>query len=147
MNYFFDSKENQSRLEKILYEWIGTPWRHWCGVKSLGVDCIHFVARVLEEMNFDPFIIHSYPRDFNLHHSGEALLEEFEKQLNCIRVDVNIPMNGDIILFWFGKMSSHAGFYFNEHVFQSVTNIGVIRTHWMDQMWYKRKRYALRILK
>lgn len=147
MNYFFDSKENQGRLEKILYEWIGTPWRHWSGVKNLGTDCIHFAVRVLEELGFDSFTIPNYPRDWNLHNSNEDLLDNIKKQLNCIEVNVNIPMNGDIVLFYFGKMSSHVGFYFNDHIFQAVTNIGVIRTHWMDQMWYKRKRYALRILK
>ena len=146
MNYFFDKTENQEQLKKILQEWMGTPWRHWCGVKFLGTDCIHFIIRVLEELNFGPFKITPYPKDWNLHHSGEDLLKELKKQLNCIEVDVNNPMNGDIILFFFGKMSSHAGFYMDDHIFQSVTNIGVIRTHWLDQMWYKRKRHALRIL-
>lgn len=146
MNYFFNPKEKQDQLEKILYEWKGTPWRHWCGVKHLGTDCIHFLVRVLEELDFGPFTIPIYPRDWNLHHSGEDLLEHIKTQLNCIEVDMATPINGDIILFWFGKMSSHVGFYFDEHLFQAVTNIGVIRTHWMDQMWHKRKRYALRIL-
>jgi len=153
MKYFFKDIENQKKLKRILKEWEGTPYRHWSGVKQGGCDCIHFVVKVLEEFGFGPFKIQKYPRDWHLHRDEERLLngirialngkvEEYKERKDALV----IPINGDIILYQFGKVISHAGIYFDNHVYQSLNNIGIQKRKWADKTWYKRMKYIHRLL-
>ena len=146
MKWYFENITRQQELKRILSSWKGTPYRHGCGVKGAGADCTYFLLRVLEELGFGPFKIPSYPRDWNLHNADEELLKGFLKYLPCKEVKIEDPMNGDIILFFFGKMCSHAGFYFGDLIHHCVNRSGVIETAWAgDPMWTKRKRYMMRL--
>ena len=146
MKYFFEPIERQQKLRQILQSWLGTPYRHWAGIKGLGADCIHFVARVLEEMGLGPFSIPRYPKDWHLNRSDELLLEGILRHLRVEDVGFESPENGDIILFRFGKAASHSAIYCDGRIYQAVTDIGVERTDWHDRMWHKRKAYGFRIL-
>ena len=149
MKYFFEDAEKQKQLKKILDEWIGTPFRHHCGVKSLGCDCVHFVARVLEEvglLSWRKDLIADYPRDWHLHNTRELLKEAIERELDVEEVSLDSPMNGDIILSHYGQASSHTAIYFNEYVYQAIDDIGVCKIHISDRVFRRQMKFAYRIL-
>lgn len=148
--YYFEDKDKQQKLKKILDSWLSTPFRHHTGVKGAGCDCIHFVIRVYEEMgilkcecNFVP----DYPKDWHLHNTRELLAEGIEKKLKVQKVSLDVLKNGDIILSHYGKAASHASIYFDRYVYHSVTNIGVCKINFKDRFFRRQMRFAYRILK
>jgi cell wall-associated NlpC family hydrolase len=164
---YFDDPEKQRDLKIICEEWIGTPYRHHVGVKGHGADCIHFVARVFEEMGILKWrknIVPDYPRDWHLHNTRELLLErliaempgvsfilaggepEILRRLGAtLSPDPHVPMNGDILLSHYGRAASHAAIYFEGHVYQAVEKIGVCKTHFSDPTFRRQMKYAHRV--
>jgi NlpC/P60 family putative phage cell wall peptidase len=146
MAMYFETEERQQELKKVLDSWVGTPYRHLSGVKGMGCDCIHFVVRVLEEIGFVPFEIPWYPRDWHMHRSDERLMDGIRKQLPHEEIgNLDDPRNGDIALFRFGRAISHAAIYFDDHIYHAVDGIGVVRTHWMEKAWHRRKNLLIRV--
>jgi cell wall-associated NlpC family hydrolase len=148
MGYYFDDPAKRVELKRILDEWLGTPYRHHCGVKGLGCDCIHFVARVFEEMGVLKWrknLIPDYPRDWHLHNTRERLLERLVKELPVTEVDLAMPTDGDIILSHYGQAASHAAIYFGGRVSQSVDTIGVVRISFSDKIFRRQMKYAYRL--
>lgn len=143
---YFRTKARLKALEKILGEWEGTPFAHWTGVKQRGCDCIHFIVRVLEECGIAIGPIPWYPKDWHIHNDAELLLNGMLAEPRFMKADVDNPINGDIILYKFGKVSSHSGFYLDDYVYQAITGIGVERRHWIDRAWYKRRSHAFRLM-
>ena len=150
----FDDIEKQKELKSILDSWKDTPFRHRCGVKGKGCDCIHFVLRVFQGMgilNIDEKRIPVYPRDWHLHNTRELLAEAIEKYLNVKKINIkkttpsSVLKNGDIILSHYGKASSHAAIYFDEYIYQSIINIGVCKINFKDKVFKKQMRFAYRI--
>jgi len=146
MEYFFGDTGRQRELKRILDEWRGTPYRHWAGVKGLGCDCIHFIVRVLEELGLGPFTVPRYARDWHMHNSEELLFDGITNGLEQEEVGFASPMNGDIMLFQFGKAISHSAIYYDKYLYQAINNVGVEKINWMDNKWHKRKRFNFRIL-
>jgi len=150
MNYLFDNKNKAEQLHALLKEWLHTPYRHWCGVKREGCDCIHFIIRILEEFKYGPFHIPQYARDWNRHNKEELLLNEITKQIinkgSGTFGNKDTPVNGDILLYKFGNTISHVGFFFDAHVYQAINSVGVERIHWKDKTWFKRRRFNLRMV-
>lgn len=143
MKYFFEDIENQKKLKKILDEWVGTPWRHRCGVKGKGADCIHFVARVLEELGlliWRDGLIPDYAPDWHLHNTRELLKDALEKEVRGEWVNIENPMNGDILLSHYAKAASHAGFYFDGYVYQAIRlrNKGGVFKITINDLYFKR---------
>jgi cell wall-associated NlpC family hydrolase len=146
--YYFENIEEKDRLKKILDSWISTPYRHACGVKGLGCDCIYFVARVYEEMGLlNNVIIPKYPKDWHLHNTRELLEEGIIKNLNTEKVSLFDFMSGDIICSHYGKAASHAGIYFDGYIYQALNHIGVCKINANDKKFKKRMRFAYRIIK
>jgi len=149
MKYFFEDTEKQEQLKKILDEWMGTPFRHHCGVKGLGCDCIHFAVKVFEEMELIKWrdnLIPDYPRDWHLHNTRELLKEAIEKEFDVEEIGLDNLMNGDIILSHYGQASSHTAIYFDEHVYQAIDDIGVCKIHISDRVFRRQMKFAYRIL-
>jgi len=152
VRYFFEGEERQNELGRVLESWIGTPYRHWSGVKGLGCDCIHFVVRVYEEMGVPvknssgKFEIPRYNKDWHLHNEDELLLQGIVSQINVIYAPLNSPMSGDIILVRYGMAASHASIYHEGRLYQSITGAGVRKISYSDHQWNKRKRYNLRVI-
>ena len=150
--YYFADPAKQAELKRILDEWIRTPFRHHCGVKGLGCDCIHFVIRVFEEMGRlkeGQIKIPDYPHDWHLHNTRELLLERMLERAGKGRIvpaDLNAPMNGDLILSHYGAAASHAAFYFDGHVYQAVNKIGVCKISFSDPIFRKQMKYAYRLM-
>ena len=150
VNYYFESEERQQKLKVILDEWLDTPFRHQCGVKGIGCDCVHFVIRVYEEfylIHLDRIKIPDYPKDWHLHNTREALKEAIEAYMNVKMVDLNgVLCNGDIILAHYGNASSHAGIWYDNHVYQAINKIGVKSIHFNDLKFRKQMKFAYRII-
>ena len=147
-NYFEDIK-GQKQLEKILNEWIGTPFRHHCGVKGLGCDCIHFVARVFEEvgcLTWHKNMVSDYPKDWHVHNTRELLAEKILENMLAKKIKLSELKNGDIILSHYGKAASHAGIYFKGYVYQALNKIGVCKINFTDRSFRKRMKFAYRVL-
>lgn len=150
IKYFFEDEEKRKQLGIILNEWLDTPFRHQCGVKGMGCDCVHFAIRVFEEfklIDLNRVKLPDYPRDWHQHNTREALKEAIETYLNVEEVDLNgVLYDGDIILAHYGKASSHAGIYHQDHVFQAINKIGVKSLHFNDKKFRNQMKYAYRIL-
>jgi len=150
MKYYFEDVEKQTQLKLILDEWMDTPFRHKAGVKGVGCDCIHFVARVFEEMGLVTWhkkLIPDYPFDWHLHNTRELLAEGIEQVLNVEKFSKELPKsNGDILLYHSGKAASHASIFFDNYVYQSLTDIGVCKIHISDRVLRKQLQFLYRIL-
>ena len=152
MSYYFEDPEKQAQLKTILDSWVGTPYRHHTCVKQLGCDCIHFVIGVFKEfgiVKLNMKDIPDYPRDWHLHNTRELLSDSIEKMdhgVNVCKVPVTDVVNGDVILSHYGKASSHAAIYFDEHIYQSIDGVGVCKISFSDKVFRKQMKFAYRIL-
>lgn len=148
MNYF-SSPEKQKELKSVLDSWIGTPFRHYCGVKGLGCDCVHFVVYVLIETGilvWHKNLIPTYSKDWPTHNSRELFAEELAKNAKVAKVEFDDLQNGDVILFFSGKGASHGGIYFDGYIYQALDEIGVCKIRFTDRLLQKRMRFAFRMM-
>lgn len=148
MNYF-TSMEKQKILKKILDDWIGTPFRHHCGVKGLGCDCPHFVARVLEEiglLTWHKNLIPKYAKDMPLHNTHELFAEKLVQSTKAEKVKLTDLKNGDVILFDSGKAASHGAIYFDGYIYQALYKVGVCKIRSTTPFLKKRARFAYRMM-
>jgi cell wall-associated NlpC family hydrolase len=143
MTPYFHTADRVQKFTAILESWVGTPYRHLCGVKGQGCDCIHFVCRVLEEVGFaaHPYRIPAYPRDWHLHNTAELLLDGIRDQIP--HREAAVPADGDILLFRFGKTLSHSAVYIAGYIYHSLNGIGVIKTRLRGSRWQKRIKKIL----
>jgi len=148
MKWFFTSKESQKILHRELREWIGTPFRHYAGVKKAGADCIHFaltvyvnVGAVLDALHYIP----RYSHDWCHHTSEQMLYKGLRAHKLFVEVGHKEPMNGDILLYQFGRAASHCGIYHDGSVYQSIERIGVCRLYHKDPSWIGRLRFGFRV--
>jgi NlpC/P60 family putative phage cell wall peptidase len=144
----FETPEARVRLKAELDRWVGTPYKHAVGAPGRGADCIHLVVGVLEAawpLSPRPKIP-AYPPDWHLHTSEERLLNFVLEQFPVAPVDLEAPMDGDVILFRFGRALSHAGIYCGGRVYHSVCGARVAAMSWKDQTWAKRRRAAFRMV-
>lgn len=92
--------------------WLGTPYHHAARVKGAGVDCLMLVLEVYgragvfarQGVDVATIAIPRYARDIMLHRSRETYLEGLRRYA----VEVTDPAPGDIALWKFGRIYSHA---------------------------------------
>lgn len=62
------------RLQRILYEWHGTPYRAGWQLKKVGTDCVRFTCGVLDELcHREATEIETLPFDASLHDREGAI--------------------------------------------------------------------------
>ncbi len=88
-----------------------------------------------------------YPKDWHLHNVESLLLNEVSAQMTHEKVSIDDTQDGDILLYHFGRTTSHAGIVLDGFIYHSVIGIGVERFGLDDKTWTKRKRYNLRLVK
>lgn len=90
--------------------WLGTPWHHQARVQGAGVDCAQLLIAVYAEAGllaaFDPG---NYAIDHMLHSEREA----FRGWCDRFARPVDVPQQGDVVLWRFGKTYSHGGIVIN----------------------------------
>ncbi|HET8688175.1 MAG TPA: NlpC/P60 family protein, partial [Methanosarcina sp.] len=84
----------------IAREWLGTPWRHNCQVKGVGVDCINFLEAVAKESGYDIPPIPS-------HYGRTAIDDGIREYLNQYFIPSHTITTGTILLFQFGGYNNH----------------------------------------
>jgi cell wall-associated NlpC family hydrolase len=88
--------------------WLGTPWHHRARIKGVGVDCGQMVTEVYTEAGLieagscDPYL-----RDFYLHSESDQFRAAVEVYADPLPFG-ELPLPGDIVLFRFGRVCSHA---------------------------------------
>jgi len=154
MRYWFDDKERVRALRAELESWRGTPFRHKCGVKGLGADCIHMVCHALINVGAVPAGIMrrvpDYPRDWHLHTRNTLLQDMIEKHLPVDRVpvareDISALRDGDIVLYKFGRSNSHAAIICGGTIYQVIEGVGFAAASLSDRQWNHRIRRAYRL--
>lgn len=125
--YFFEGPANVDRLRQVVSRWEDTPYRHFCQVRGLGCDCVHFLKAVMVEMGLcSDFQIPWYERDWPLHRHDGLVRSMIEKHINAKEIPVGAAlMAGDILLYRWGRDASHAGIYLDESAWMSTRRHGV----------------------
>lgn len=101
--------------EQIVEEaisWLDTPYHHKSMVKGVGVDCAMLIAGIATNLgiiNIEDASI-DYSTQWHLHHNQEKLVEELEG-FEC-EITNNLK-TGDIMVFKYGRVSSHLGILIN----------------------------------
>jgi cell wall-associated NlpC family hydrolase len=144
-NFFADEKRVQLLRDEV-NGWVGTPYRHWSGVKGMGCDCIHFVARVFEAMGLGPYKIPWYPKDWHLHRSQELLETGIVTQNKMTEVSPNEVMDGDVLLYQYGRTISHSAIYVDGYVYGALTGAKVEKIRFTDKTSRKRLVKVLRLM-
>ena len=106
--------------------WIGTPYHAHARVRGVGVDCIHLLCAVFEEVGLisliDPGM---YPISWAVHRSQELYMAGLDAR--ACRTDS--PHAGDVALFKYGRTFSHAGIVsVDGRLVHSLARLGVIET-------------------
>ena len=88
----------------------------------MGCDCIHLPIGVLTEMGLlklNKKDVPHYPPDYHMHNTRSILVEGILKHLKVVEIKDDSFMNGDILCFTFGKAAAHAGFWFNDYLYEA----------------------------
>jgi cell wall-associated NlpC family hydrolase len=96
----------RQKIVKTAQSWLGTPFHDVAGVKGVGVDCAHLLARVYVEAGIiDAFTVETYPPQWFLHHDEERFLGTVLRFAHEIEESAVRP--GDCVLYKFGRCFSH----------------------------------------
>ena len=145
MEIYFKNKERKDRLLEVLESWRGTPYRHHTGVKGLGVDCAYFVGCVLKEVGvIEQFDVPEYPIDFHMHIPKEIYVQHFRNHPLTIDVGFKNPIDGDILIYKYGKIASHSAIYFDNYTWQPRARVGVEKFH--ISQGRRRLKYGFRLV-
>lgn len=146
VKYLFEDPGKLEMLKAFLKDWLGTPYKHYSGVKGLECDCIHLIVRGCEALGIWLPKIPWYNRDWHLHNKEELLLDGIRKHLRADEFPAESPINGDIVTYKFGHTRSHAGWFVDGRVYQAIFGIGVQARTWNDEYWFKRRSIIFRLL-
>lgn len=120
----------RNKAVAIAKTWIGTPYHSGARKKGVGVDCGQILIAVYEEMGaLQPGECNPgyYPHDRHLHRTEEKYLEWLMKYCDQVKGD---PLPGDIVMFKFGKSSSHSAIVVEwPFVIHAYVRLGVIISH------------------
>lgn len=160
MEYFFDTEEKIEALYKELEEWVGTPFKHRCRVKRKAVDCINLVGMVTLAVGVPVTFkyLPDYGPDWHLHNSKELLYEGIKKSAKTIDIfnlydptlrvlTKDTIIDGDVLLYKFGKASGHSAIHCRGFVYHSVAGVKVTKSLLEDRSWALRLTHVLRIIK
>jgi cell wall-associated NlpC family hydrolase len=105
--------EERARVLEVAETWVGTPFHDVAGVKGVGVDCAHLLARVFEEAELvEKRDIKKYSPQFFLHRSDEEFLETVLSH-DCREITEGDVKPGDVILYKVGRCYAHGAIVAN----------------------------------
>lgn len=116
----------RQRVVESSRAWLRTPYHAHARVRGVGVDCIHLMCAVFEEVGLiSPFDPGMYPISWAIHRSQELYMAGLDARAN--RIDQ--PHAGDVALFKYGRTFSHAGIVTGQGTLvHSLARLGVIET-------------------
>jgi hypothetical protein len=99
-------EEQRARVVEAALSWERTPYDHGAHLKGVACDCT-FIADVYEEAGLIPHLsIESYSPQWHLNQREERYLSYVTPHAYEI---AEPPLPGDIVLYKFGRVLSHAG--------------------------------------
>jgi cell wall-associated NlpC family hydrolase len=137
---YFENNKNIKRMQYFIREWLGTPYRHMCKVKSRGVDCATFIIGLLEDMEIvNSFSLGFYPRDWHINGKTDLFLENIENFRDKIatvacgitldRIDGPYYKFGDWLVFCLSPKgyANHSAIYLGDNkVVHCINGRGVV---------------------
>jgi cell wall-associated NlpC family hydrolase len=150
--WYFEDPNNLKALHISLLSWMGTPYRHFKGIKGKygGCDCIHMVVGAYQECGADKgrtIHIPKYQPDWHLHNGEALLVGGITKQYSVEEIkNYSKVMDGDLIMFKWGRHAAHSGIYYKGQVYQALTSLGVQKRAFLgNKDFYDRMDMILRI--
>jgi cell wall-associated NlpC family hydrolase len=131
----------RQRIVNEAREWVGTPYRHFSSVKGSGADCGLFIMKVYENVGLINYVQPAfYPVDWAFHNPTGEMFEQIVKGY-CIEISKGEEGLGDIILYKFGKVLSHAAIIVeNDMIIHSEKPVGVKLSNRWTCDWSDRER-------
>lgn len=98
--------DTRKLIVKQSQSWLGTPYHHRARVKGAGVDCAQLLIAVYGDCGLiaADFDVAEYPMDWHMHRNEERYLNHVLEHAH----KVDVPLEGDMALFKFGRTVSHA---------------------------------------
>ncbi|MDU3215490.1 MAG: NlpC/P60 family protein [Negativicoccus succinicivorans] len=128
------------RLADAALTWLGTPYVHNAKAKGYGADCGHLAIGAAEDAGIIKKNSVNAPNlatDWHLHKNREIMRELVAAY--CIEVTGKPLMRGDILLYQYGRVSSHVGIYIgNNEVIHSYVGRGVVVSPITDTLFFMR---------
>lgn len=138
-----------TRLLDTMEDWRGTPYRADCRLKGIGVNCINFLAAIMDEMYSVsvPTPVLSFPETASLHSrepGQKAIRELLQAWYGSDKVDRAGPFRcGDVLIHRASTTdhpragAGHVAIYCNPWVYHALPGLGVTRT------WIKHLRHDI----
>lgn len=134
------------------YRWLGTPHRNKMARLGVGIDCVHFAARVYQAVGLLPsdFQMPPYDPDTGLHNPSD-LMSQLIRDLfpSVVEVPIDAVSDGDVLVFQTGRCSAHIGIYLRSEpeaeigdVWHSLAFRSVTRSPWV--LWRDKVKRVLR---
>ena len=137
---------NGNLIVREALQWEGTPYDHHSAIKGVGCDCVGLLIGVLKKIgymsqNYKP---RAYAQQWMLHRSTEILISDLEEY--STEVPKNEISAGDILLFKFGRATSHMGIFIKDNVFiHCWTKKGVCKSVLKNSIWEARLTKIVRL--
>lgn len=125
-----DEAAARARVVSVAREWIGTPFHHVMGVRGLGVDCAHFLAKVYEEAGvIEPVKIERYPPQWYLHREEEKFIG-YVLRAGGREIGEHEAIAGDSVLYRIGRCYAHGGIVaeWPREIIHAFASVGVVTT-------------------
>lgn len=101
--------DDRDRVVAVARTWIGTPFHHVAGIKHVGVDCAHFLARVFEEAGLiEPIEIENYSPQWFLNRYEEKFIS-YVLKCGGVEISEQEAQRGDVVLYRLGHCFAHGG--------------------------------------
>lgn len=101
-----DEATERACLIRDAMTWLHTPFRHMGDVKGAGVDCCMLLIRCFCDLGIlPPFDPRPYAQAWHMHRSEERYLA----WMGRIASPTDSPQAGDVAVFKYGRVHSHAG--------------------------------------
>lgn len=99
-------QQQREKVVEVAKSYLRTPYRHMGRVKGQGVDCLTLLAEVFTDAGLiNRPEIEFYPQDFMHHRDVERYVEGLLQYAEEVEGE---PQPGDIVLWKFGRVFSHA---------------------------------------
>jgi cell wall-associated NlpC family hydrolase len=102
-----DEEKQRACVLASALTWLGTPFHDVAGIKGVGVDCAHFVARAYEEAGMVRHIeIPPYPAQWFMHRDEERFLA-FVLDAGAHEIEAAAARPGDLVMYKIGRCYAH----------------------------------------
>ena len=142
MKAFFDTPAKQARLVAVARRWIGTPFHPHARIRGVGVDCVHLLGAIYQEVGLlTVYQFTGYAMDGGQHQATSQVTDWLDAHPNFQRMtrieDDLLP--GDLVCFRMGRVPHHVGILLNPLRFiHAVRPAGVIESQMTDPTYAKR---------